>query len=169
MMPAVSTFTSRTNSSPNGKPNHGVALMCFKLIAVGITLASLVLASDLAPLGIYTPRERSHWAFVKRATPAVPTFALAAEQAWAKTPIDAFVLQRLQQAGLKPSAPADPATLVRRLYFDLTGLPPTPREVADFLADKAPDAYQKLVERLLASPHYGERWAQHWLDVVRYA
>jgi hypothetical protein len=169
MMPAVSTITSRTNSSPNGKPNNGVALMCFKLIAVGITLASLALASDLAPLGSYTPRERSHWAFVKRVTPAVPAFALAAEQGWAKNPIDAFVLQRLKQTGLKPSAPADRVTLIRRLYFDIIGLPPAPREVAEFLADKAPDAYQKLVERLLASPHYGERWAQHWLDVARYA
>lgn len=143
--------------------------MHVKLFALGTVLASLVLASEIAPLGTYTARERSHWAFVNRTTPAVPTFESAADQAWAKRPIDAFILQRLQKAGLKPSAPAARVTLIRRVYFDLIGLPPTPREVAEFVADKSPDAYQKLVERLLASPHYGERWAQHWLDVVRFA
>jgi hypothetical protein len=132
-------------------------------------LAALALASEIAPLGTYTPRERGHWAFVKRATPAVPAFPLAADKAWARTPIDSFVLQRLQKEGLKPSAPADRAMLIRRVYFDLIGLPPSPREVVEFVADKSPDAYQKLVEHLLASPHYGERWGQHWLDVVRFA
>ncbi|MEO6725343.1 MAG: DUF1549 and DUF1553 domain-containing protein [Blastocatellia bacterium] len=143
--------------------------MYLKLFATSLMLASLLLASELAPLGTYTTRERSHWAFVKRATPAVPTFTVAADQAWAKTPIDAFILQRLQKEGLKPSPPADRATLIRRVYFDLTGLPPSPREVAEFVADKSPDAYPKLIERRLASPQYGERWAQHWLDVVRFA
>jgi hypothetical protein len=143
--------------------------MYLKLIAAGVTLVSLAMASEVAPLGTYTPRERSHWAFVKRATPAVPAFSLASDKAWAKSPIDAFILQRLKKEGLKPSPPADRATLVRRVYFDLIGLPPSPREVADFGADKSPDAWQKLVEKLLASPHYGERWGQHWLDVARYA
>jgi hypothetical protein len=143
--------------------------MYTKLIALGATLGAFALASEVAPLGTYTPRERSHWAFVKRATPPVPTFALAADNAWVKNPIDAFILQRLQKAELKPSPPADRATLIRRVYFDLTGLPPSPREVAAFVADKSPDAWRKVVERLLASPHYGERWAQHWLDVVRFA
>jgi Protein of unknown function (DUF1549)/Protein of unknown function (DUF1553) len=144
-------------------------MMYTKLFALGATLGAFALASEVAPLGTYTPRERSHWAFVKRATPPVPTFTLAADNAWVKNPIDAFILQRLQKAGLKPSPPADRATLIRRVYFDLTGLPPSPREVAAFVADKSPDAWRKLVERLLASPHYGERWAQHWLDVVRFA
>ncbi|MDQ3010609.1 MAG: DUF1553 domain-containing protein [Acidobacteriota bacterium] len=143
--------------------------MYVKLFATSLMLASLLLASEVAPLGTYTTRERSHWAFVKQATPAVPTFTVAADQAWAKTPIDAFILQRLQKEGLKPSPPADRATLIRRAYFDLIGLPPSPREVAEFIADNSLDAYQKLVERLLASPHYGERWGQHWLDVVRFA
>jgi hypothetical protein len=106
---------------------------------------------------------------VKRATPTVPTFTLAADNAWVKNPIDAFIIQRMRNAGLKPSPPADRATLIRRVYFDLTGLPPSPREVAAFVADKSPDAWRELVERLLASPHYGERWAQHWLDVARFA
>ncbi len=75
----------------------------------------------------------------------------------------------LKKAGLHPSPAADRATLIRRVSFDLTGLPPTPAEIAAFAADRSPDAYNKLVERLLASPHYGERWGQHWLDVVRFA
>jgi hypothetical protein len=83
--------------------------------------------------------------------------------------IDAFVLARLEKAGLHPAPEADRRTLIRRVTFDLTGLPPTPEEVAAFVADTSPDAYERLVDRLLASLHYGERWAQHWLDVVRYA
>jgi hypothetical protein len=83
--------------------------------------------------------------------------------------VDAFVLERLQRAGLQPSPEADRRTLIRRVTFDLTGLPPTPEETDAFLADPAPDAYERLVDRLLAGPRYGERWAQHWLDVVRYA
>src|SRR5205814_2855992 len=86
-----------------------------------------------------------------------------------RTPVDAFVLARLEKEGLKPSPPADRVTLLRRVTFDLTGLPPTPEEAEAFVKDAAPDAYEKVVERLLASPHYGERWATHWLDVVRFA
>jgi hypothetical protein len=86
-----------------------------------------------------------------------------------KTPVDAFILSRLQKEGLKPSPPADRATLLRRVYFDLIGLPPTPAEMTAFLADRSPDAYRKTVEKLLASPQYGERWGKHWLDVVRFA
>jgi hypothetical protein len=144
-------------------------MMYTKLFALGVTLGAFALASEVAPLGTYTPRERSHWAFMKRATPPVPTFTLAADNDWVKNPIDAFILHRMRKAGLKPSPPADRATLIRRVYFDLTGLPPLPREVAAFVADKSPDAWRELVERLLASPHYGERWAQHWLDVARFA
>ena len=143
--------------------------MGIKLVALSILLAALGMASDLAPLGTYTPRERSHWAFVKRATPAIPTFSSAADKAWAKSPMDAFILERLQKEGLPPSASADRVTLIRRAYYDLIGLPPSPHEVEAFLKDKSPDAYQKLVEKLLASPQYGERWGQHWLDVVRFA
>src|SRR5262245_941310 len=144
-------------------------LMFAKLFAIGVMLFSFALVSEVAPLGTYTPRERSHWAFVKRTDPAIPSFAAAADNAWVKNPIDAFILQRLKKEGLRPSPSADRVTLIRRLYFDMIGLPPSPREVAEFSADKSPDAYQKLVERLLANPHYGERWAQHWLDVVRFA
>ena len=83
-------------------------------------------------------------------------------------PVDAFIRARLATAGLRPAAPADPRTLIRRLSFDLTGLPPSPEEIAAFVADPAPDAYARLVDRLLASPRHGERWARHWLDVVHY-
>jgi hypothetical protein len=86
-----------------------------------------------------------------------------------RTPVDGFILARLEQAGLSPAPPAERAILLRRVTFDLIGLPPTPRELDDFLQDTRPDAYVRVVERLLASPHFGERWAQHWLDVVRYA
>jgi hypothetical protein len=92
-----------------------------------------------------------------------------ADAAWVRTPVDAFIRARLDRAGLTPAAPAGREALLRRVTFDLTGLPPTPRERDDFLKDTRPDAYARVVERLLASPHYGERWAQHWLDVARYA
>src|SRR5262245_9460622 len=83
--------------------------------------------------------------------------------------VDTFVLQRIREAGLTPAPAADKATLIRRATFDLIGLPPTPQEVDAFVQDRSPDAFRKIVDRLLASPHYGERWARHWLDVVRYA
>ena len=88
---------------------------------------------------------------------------------WAKTPIDAFILTRLEKEGLAPSPEADKVTLLRRLSLDLIGLPPTPEEVDAFLADKSPKAYERQVDRLLASPHYGERWGRLWLDAARYA
>src|SRR6185369_4638996 len=94
--------------------------------------------------------------------PAVPGNGTA-------NPIDAFVLARLEKEGLAPSPEADKYTLVRRLYLDLIGLPPTPEEADAFVQDASPDAYEKLVDRLLASPRYGERWARRWLDLARYA
>ncbi len=89
--------------------------------------------------------------------------------AWVRTPVDAFVLEKLNANGMKPAPAADRRTLLRRVYFDLTGLPPAPEEVKAFLADASPDAYEKVVDRLLASPRYGEKWGAYWLDVVRYA
>ncbi len=112
--------------------------------------------------------EPAHWSLRPRSRPEVPSFD-AADRAWARNGVDAFVLARLRKEGLTPSPEADRATLIRRVTFDLTGLPPPPVEVAAFVADPAPDAYERLVDRLLASPHYGERWGRHWLDVVRYA
>jgi hypothetical protein len=90
-------------------------------------------------------------------------------KSWPANPVDNFILAKLEEKNLKPSAPADRRVLIRRLYFDLVGLPPTPAEVETFVADKSSTAYEKLVDKLLASPHYGERWGRHWLDVARYS
>jgi hypothetical protein len=113
-----------------------------------------------------TPHDGAHWAFRKPHRPAVPGVQ---DIAWVSTPIDAFVLARLEKAGLKPSPAAERAALLRRVTIDLTGLPPTPEALDSFLRDTRSDAYARVVERLLSSPQYGECWAQHWLDVVRYA
>lgn len=110
--------------------------------------------------------KRNHWAFKSPVRPPVPAVK---EKKWARNPIDNFVLAHLEQEHLKPSPEADRRTLIRRLSLDLIGLPPTIKEVEAFVADKRPDAYERLVDRLLASPHYGERWGRHWLDVARYA
>jgi hypothetical protein len=107
-----------------------------------------------------------HWSLQPVKMPRVPDVA---NRSWCRTPIDRFVLASLEKAELKPSAPADKRTLLRRATFDLLGLPPTPSEIADFLNDDSPNAFDKVVDRLLASPRYGERWARHWLDLVRYA
>jgi mono/diheme cytochrome c family protein len=111
-------------------------------------------------------RDPNHWAFQPPADPPVPAVKNAA---WATSPIDHFVLARLEAAGCAPAPPADKPTLIRRVTFDLVGLPPTPAEIEAFLADEQPDAFARLVDRLLASPAYGERWGRHWLDVARYA
>lgn len=109
---------------------------------------------------------RDHWAFKAPVRPRVPEVK---NKSWIRNPIDAFILARLEQENLKPSTEAEKVTLIRRLSLDLIGLPPTIEEVDAFLADQSPDAYEKLVERLLSSPHYGERWGRHWLDAARYA
>jgi mono/diheme cytochrome c family protein len=109
---------------------------------------------------------RSHWAFQKPKEAAVPPVSSAA---WAKTEVDRFVLAALEKMGMKPQPEAERRTLIRRASMDLLGLPPTAEEVDAFVADRDPQAYEKLVDRLLASPHYGERWARHWLDVARYS
>ena len=98
-----------------------------------------------------------------------PTFGDPKLKDWVRTPVDRFVLKSLGEHGLQPAPEADRLTLLRRVYFDLIGLPPLPEEVEAFLADKSPDAYERLVDRLLAKPQYGERWARHWMDVVHYA
>ncbi|HZL36109.1 MAG TPA: PSD1 and planctomycete cytochrome C domain-containing protein [Tepidisphaeraceae bacterium] len=109
---------------------------------------------------------QEHWSFKKPVEPPIPAVK---DAAWIKNPIDAFVLAKLEAKGLKPAPTADKRTLLRRAYFDLIGLPPTPGEVDAFLADKSSDAFAKVVDHLLASPHYGERWGRYWLDVARYA
>src|SRR5262245_31694155 len=107
-----------------------------------------------------------HWAYIKPVRPAVRRVKY---QSWVRNPIDAFILARLEKEGLSPSPEADKATLLRRLYLDLIGLPPGVKEINEFLADTSPDAYEKVVDRLLSSQSYGERWARPWLDLARYA
>lgn len=112
-----------------------------------------------------TGKPRSvHWAFVAPARPKVPVV-----DPWVANPIDSFILDRMRRQGLRPSPAADRTTLIRRVSFDLIGLPPTPAEVEQFVTDRSPNAYEKVVDRLLSSPHYGERMALPWLDAARYA
>lgn len=115
---------------------------------------------------VKVPNPRNHWAFKPPVRPPLP---YVKNKKWPRNPIDYFVLAKLESEKLKPSPEADRATLLRRVSLDLTGLPPTVDEINRFLSDRSPDAYEKVVDRLLASPHYGECWARHWLDAARYA
>ncbi len=131
--------------------------------------APWTVAKAVTPAGnemIVTPQNRNFWAFRPLRKPAPPQVK---NTAWVLSPIDQFVLAKLEAKGLKPAPSADRRTLIRRATFDLIGLPPTPEETDTFLNDKSPNAYAKVVDRLLASPHYGERWGRRWLDVARYA
>ena len=114
---------------------------------------------------VIAPERRTFWSLQPLRDPKIPAVK---DARWPKTPIDRFVLARLEQQGLKQVKPASKHDLLRRATFDLTGLPPTPEEIAAFEKDTAPDAFAKVVDRLLASPHYGERWGRVWLDVARY-
>jgi hypothetical protein len=118
-------------------------------------------------VGLTIDQGRKFWAYKLPVQPAVPK--LTTHHSPLTTPIDRFVLAQLEARGLEPAAEADRTTLVRRLHYDLTGLPPSPEEVDAFVNDRAADAYEKLVDRLLAAPQFGERWGRHWLDVVRFA
>ncbi|MBV6500221.1 MAG: hypothetical protein CJBNEKGG_02691 [Prosthecobacter sp.] len=131
---------------------------------IWLPLAALPCLVAAAPPGI--EQNRGHWAFqpLQKASPPE-----VIDNSWPRNDIDRFVLARLEASGLKPAPEAGRATLIRRLSLDLTGLPPSPEEVEQFVGDPSPRAYEALVERLLASPHYGERWARHWLDLARYA
>ncbi len=142
-------------------------------VAAILLLISGVIAADErhrndgdAPHETFTAEQRGHWAYQPVKGVAPPTVK---EAAWVRNPIDRFILAELEALGLPHSAQADRAALIRRVTFDLTGLPPAPEEVAAFLSDDRPDAYERLIDRLLASPRFGERWGQHWLDLAHYA
>jgi hypothetical protein len=132
----------------------------------GLRTVALLLLTISGVFGADKPN--GDWAFHPIKPPVVPVVP-EKHKAWVRTPVDAFVLEKLLANGLTPSAEADRRTLARRLFVDLTGLPPTPDELDAFLKDTSKDSYEKLVDRLLASPRYGERWARHWLDVAHYA
>jgi hypothetical protein len=151
------------------------AFLAFWLLIGGSGCLSLVLAAPVedapadapvAPPETFSADKRAHWAFQPPKRPDLPAVK---EAAWFKNPIDLFILSSLEEASFPHAPEADRIALIRRVTFDLTGLPPTPLEVETFLEDPRPDAYERLVDRLLASPRYGERWAQHWLDLAHYA
>ncbi len=139
-----------------------MTMRCPALVRLFLVVCVATSAGRASGAGDASPE---HWAFQPVARPAIPRSA----SNWPRNAIDHFILAALQAKGLQPSAAADRATLLRRLKFDLLGLPPTPEEIDAFVNDPAADAYERLVERTLASPQFGERWARHWLDVVRFA
>lgn len=132
---------------------------------LSVMVAALSLSAATNQETTFIGARAKYWAFQPVVRPAPPSIA----DPWVGNPIDAFILQALREKQLAPSRRLERIELIRRVTYDLTGLPPTPEEVAAFLKDKSPDAYGKVVDRLIASPHYGERWASKWLDVVRYA
>src|SRR5438067_7739799 len=134
--------------------------------ALCVAVGGATLGSAGAAAGPYDwATWRQFWSFKPVQRPVPPAVR---RQDWVRNPVDRFVLARLEAEGLAPATEADRLTLIRRVTFDLTGLPPTPEEIRAFERDKSPGAYEKLVDRLLASPHYGEHWGRHWLDVARY-
>ena len=140
-----------------------IPLLAFHFFLISSARADEPIAIEEAPL---TAADRDHWAFQPLARPAPPAVKNAS---WVRTPIDSFILAGLEHENLSPQPPADRATLLRRATIDLTGLPPDPADIQAFLADRSPDAWERVIDRLLASPAYGERWAQHWLDLARFA
>lgn len=151
---------------PAGKlPNDKIELLK-KWVLLGAPWPAEELSAEASAREFDLAARAQHWSFQPLQQPAVPTVQ---QSNWPRHPIDRFILQRLEQAGLQPAAEADRRTLIRRLSFDVLGLPPAPEEVEAFVRDERPDAYEQLIDRYLASPQYGERWGRHWLDVVRYA
>ncbi len=138
------------------------------ILAAGAAFAASA-ETGVAPLGAYTAAERRHWAFQPRRDVQPPVFADARAKAWIRTPVDAFILAGLRNAELSPAPEAARITLIRRVTYDLHGLPPTPAEMQAFVNNKSPKAYEDLIDKLLDSPRYGEQWARHWLDAVRFA
>src|SRR5262245_7695979 len=137
-----------------------MSLKLSRLVALALPMVGLL------SVGHSNGADGRHWAFVPPGKTPVPTVR---DPSWPKTPIDHFILAGLEARDLRAAPPADKRTLIRRATFDLTGLPPKPEEIDAFLGDRSPDAFAKVVDRLLGSPAYGERWGRHWLDVARYA
>ncbi len=160
-------YDGRTKMPPTGKLDASeiATLIAWVKMGANWTTAKTTEAAKSASY-VISPAQKAFWSFRPIVKLPAPTVKNAA---WVKTPIDAFLLAKLEEKGLTPAPAADKRTLIRRATFDLIGLPPTPAEIADFVADKSPNAFAKVVDRLLAEPHYGERWGRHWLDVARYA
>jgi mono/diheme cytochrome c family protein len=164
----VVRYTGTTRMPPKGKLAAEQVNALTAWVKMGApwpeTVAAVRPPAPTAGLNI-TAKERAFWSFQPVREPPLPAVK---DSNWPKAPIDFFTLARLEAKGLRPVSPADRRTLIRRATFDLIGLPPTPAEIDAFLADTSPDAFARVVDRLLASPRYGERWTRHWLDVARY-
>jgi mono/diheme cytochrome c family protein len=163
-------YEGRVKMPPPGKLPAGKIAAIRAWVAAGAPTPAAAESStgvrSIATRGVITEADKNFWAFKPLANPKPPAVS---RKDWAANPIDAFVLDTMEKKGLEPASPADKYTLLRRATFDLTGLPPTEKEIADFLADRSPNAFEEVVDRLLASPRYGERWGREWLDVMRYA
>jgi len=169
------SYENRVKMPPQGKLPAETVAAIRDWVAAGSPVPAVAAASaetsstgvrPVAIRGIITDADKNFWAFRPIAHPAPPPVD---KKDWQANPIDRFILSNLEKNGLAPAPPAGKATLLRRATFDLIGLPPTEKELADFLADNSPNAFEKVVDRLLASPRYGERWGREWLDVMRYA
>jgi cytochrome c553 len=161
-------YLERIKMPPTGKLAEAEIAALREWVRAGAPWAgaTATVAPASKPPGGYSRAQREFWSFrpLKRTAPPA-----VGNEAWVRTPVDRFILAKLEQHGLSPAREADKLTLLRRATLDLTGLPPTEGEIAAFLSDTAPDAYERVIERLLASPRYGEKWGRHWLDVARYA
>lgn len=161
-----------TNSDLKMPPKNRLPAADIELLEKWVAMGApdprtpVVAGAAPAPTGMSIEEGRQFWSFKPVSDPSLPEVRTPG---WVQTPIDAFVLAKLEASGLQPAPRADKRTLIRRVTFDLTGLPPTPKEIEAFLADESSDAFKKVVERLLDSPAYGVRWGRHWLDVARYA
>src|SRR6185369_6978089 len=140
--------------------HFGAALLSILLFGSDIKIFA---ADSISQEHRFTAEERAYWVFKPLRRPQIP---VVKNVQWQHNPIDAFIQAELEIQGLHPSPPADKLTLLRRVTLDLTGLPPTPEEADAFLADRSAKAFERVVDRLLASPHYGEPWARHWLDLA---
>jgi len=148
----------------SGKSAHYRTVLCH--VAAMALIANSVAQAENGTAVVASDQPATHWAFqpLKRVDPPA-----VKDKKWVRTAIDKFILSKLEKFGLQSAPPAEKRTLIRRATFDLIGLPPSPEEVDAFLSDTSTNAFEKVVERLLSSPHYGERWGRHWLDVARYA
>ena len=162
-------YEARLKMPPTGKLSEEEIQTLARWVGMGAPWPNAEPSPPLRPSKngkVFTEEEKNFWAF--RPVQAYEPPQVNNEK-WVRSPVDRFILKKLEAKGLKPAPPAGKETLLRRATYDLTGLPPTEKEIADFLADRSPKAFEKVVDRLLASARYGERWGRHWLDVARYA
>jgi hypothetical protein len=169
LLQAVSYTHERLKMPPQGKLPDEVIADLTRWVEMGAPWPAVRQLESVVPKSeeyLITPAQRHYWAFQPLNKPGAPAVK---HRDWPRSPIDQFILARLESQGLAPVEPATKEVFIRRATFDLTGLPPTPAETDDFLKDTSPKAFAKVVDRLLSSPHYGERWGRYWLDVARFA